>query len=67
MYDLENAIQTEADQICDKRYGREFYDLPNSIQYDVWREAEDIIREKLAAKAERDFERRREERLGLVD
>jgi len=59
MYDLDYAIQTEADQICDKRYGREFGDLPNKIQYDVWREAEDIVRGKLADKAEMEGDERR--------
>jgi len=59
MYDLDHAIQYKADEICDQRYGREFNDLPNKIQYDVWREAEDIVRDNLADKAEMEGDERR--------
>ena len=48
MMDIEDATQTEADQIAEQRYGREFDDLPKPLQHDVWCEAENRVRDKLA-------------------
>ena len=64
MRDIKDATQTEADQIAEQRYGREFDDLPKPIQHDVWCEAENIIREKQAAEVDNAYERLRERRDG---
>ena len=64
MFDLKDAMQTEADQIAEQRYGREFYDLPNHIQHEVWCEAESIVRDKVADQADAIYERMRDRRNG---
>jgi len=64
MQDIKDATQTEADQIAEQRYGREFYDLPKPLQFEVWCEAENIIREKQAAEVDNAYERLRERRNG---
>ena len=43
MRDINDATQTEADQIAEQRYGREFNDLPKQLQFQVWAEAENIV------------------------
>ncbi len=64
MQDIKDAIQTEADQIAEQRYGREFYDLPKPLQHEVWCEAESIVRDKVADQADLQYERMRERRNG---
>ena len=64
MQDIKDATQTEADQIAEQRYGREFYDLPKPIQHDVWCEAENRVQEKLADEIDNAYERFRERRDG---
>ena len=65
MLDIEEATQNKAEELAEQRYGREFYDLPKPIQFDVWCEAESIVRDKVADQADAVYERLREERLGL--
>ena len=36
----ETAIQQKAEEIAEKSYGREFNDLPPTLQYRVWQDAE---------------------------
>ena len=64
MLDVKEAMQTEADQIADQRYGREFYELPNHIQHEVWCEAESIVRDKVADEADAIYERIKDRRNG---
>ncbi len=62
MQDIDEATLTEADQIAEQRYGRDFYDLPSPIQHDVWSEAEGRVKEKVADEIDRAYERLREAR-----
>ncbi len=64
MRDIKDANQTEANEIAEQRYGREFDELPKPIQRDVWCEAESIVRDKLADQADLQYERMRERRNG---
>jgi len=64
MRDIGEATQTEAEEIAEQRYGREFDDLPNHIQHEVWCEAESIVRDKVADQADAIYERMRDRRNG---
>lgn len=64
MRDIKAATQTEAEEIAEQRYGREFDELPEPIQHDVWCEAENRVQEKLADQADLRYERMRERRDG---
>jgi len=64
MRDIKDATQTEAEEIAEQRYGREFDELPKPIQHDVWCEAENRVQEKLADQADLQYERMRERRNG---
>lgn len=52
MSDIEKATQNKAEELAEKRYGREFNDLPQSLQYKVWQDAEIAVQESLIARAE---------------
>ncbi len=43
-YDLEDVTCEKAEDIAEKRYGREFGQLPASQQMQVWMEAEEEAR-----------------------
>ena len=62
--DLEERTINKADEIAEQRYGREFCDLPNHIQHEVWCEAESIVRDKVADQADAIYERMRDRRNG---
>ncbi len=64
MRDIKDATQTEADQIAEQRYGREFYELPKPLQFEVWSEAESIVRDKVADEIDNAYEHFRERRNG---
>jgi len=38
--DLKDMIATKAEELAEQRYGREFNDLPASLQMKVWMDAE---------------------------
>lgn len=52
MSDIEEATQNKAEELAEKRYGREFNDLPQSLQYKVWQDAEIAVQESLIARGE---------------
>jgi len=64
MRDIKDATQTEAEEIAEQRYGREFDELPKPIQHDVWCEAENRVQEKLADEIDNAYERFRERQDG---
>jgi len=51
--DLEGRTSNKAEEIAQQRYGREFGDLPASLQMQTWMEAENEMKNQLAS--ERDF------------
>ncbi|MBA7613591.1 hypothetical protein ES703_20842 [subsurface metagenome] len=64
MADIEEMYTNRAEEIAQQRYGREFNDLPNSLQSQVWLEAERLVRDKVADQADLQYERMRERRNG---
>ena len=52
MLDIEEATQNKAEELAEQRYGREFNDLPQSLQYKVWQDAEIAVQEALNERAE---------------
>ncbi|MBA7478535.1 hypothetical protein ES707_13960 [subsurface metagenome] len=59
--DLEERTFNEADEIAKQRYGREFGDLPPSLQMQVWMEAEQKAAEYFRTQEDGLYERIREE------
>jgi hypothetical protein len=52
MPDIEEMTTNKAEEIAEQRYGREFNDLPSSLQMQVWMEAEQQVADDLATQAE---------------
>lgn len=52
MADFEELTMNKAEEIAEQRYGREFNDLPNNIQYQVFSEAEQAAHDDLATQAD---------------
>jgi len=52
MPDIEEMTTNKAEEIAEQRYGREFNDLPSSLQMQVWMEAEHQVADDLATQAE---------------
>jgi len=46
--DLEERTINKADEIAEQRYGREFSDLPASVQMTVWMDAEKEVADEIA-------------------
>ena len=46
--DLEEMTSNKADEIAEQRYGREFSDLPASVQMTVWMDAEREVADEIA-------------------
>jgi len=61
--DLEQRISEKADEIAEQRYGRDFGDLPASLQMQVWMEAEEIVKDKMADECDAIYDRMKEEKL----
>ena len=59
--DLEEITSNKADEIAQQRYGREFSDLPASLQMQVWMEAEQEAAEYFRTQEDGLYERIREE------
>ncbi len=59
--DLEERTINKADEIAEQRYGREFSDLPASLQMQVWMEAEQEAAEYFRTQADAIYDRMREE------
>ena len=58
--DLEERTINKADEIAEQRYGREFGDLPASLQMKVWMEAEQEAHDYFACQADAIYDRMRE-------
>ena len=63
MRDLEEITSNKADEIAEQRYGREFNDLPASLQMKVWMEAEQEAHDYFACQADAIYDRKREDDL----
>jgi len=61
--DLEEITSEKADEIAEKRYGREFKDLPASLQMQTWMEAEQETKEYFACQDDRLLNSMMEEKL----
>jgi len=61
--DLEERTINKADEIAEQRYGREFSDLPASLQMQVWMEAEREAHDYFACQADAIYDRKREDDL----
>ena len=51
MPDIEEMTTNKAEEIAEQRYGREFNDLPSSLQMQVWMEAEQQVADDLPTQA----------------
>ena len=60
-YDLEERTSNKADEIAEQRYGREFSDLPASLQMQVWMDAEREVADYFACQADATYDRMRED------
>ena len=61
--DLEEITSNKAEEIAEKRCGREFGDLPPSLQMQVWMEAEQETADYFACQADAIYDRMMEEKL----
>ena len=61
MLDIKEAYQNKADKIAEQRYGREFSDLPASLQMKVWMDAEKEVADEIADQGDGIYERIREQ------
>ena len=61
--DLKDMITTKAEELAEQRYGREFNDLPASLQMKVWMEAEQEAADYFACQADAIYDRMREDGL----
>jgi len=60
MPDRKEMIATKAEELAEHRYGREFNDLPASLQMKVWMEAEQQAADYYACQADAIYERIKE-------
>ena len=58
--DLKDMIATKAEELAEQRYGREFNDLPASLQMKVWMDAEREVADKIADQNDFIYDRMRE-------
>ena len=58
--DLEEITSNKADEIAKQRYGREFSDLPASLQMQVWVEAEKEVADYFACQNDAIYDRMKE-------
>ena len=59
--DLEEITSNKANEIAEQRYGREFSDLPASLQMLVWMDAEKEVADEIADQGDAIYERIREQ------
>ena len=59
-HDLEEMTSNKADEIAEQRYGRPFSELPNSLQMQVWMDAEREVVDKIATQNDFIYDRMRE-------
>ena len=58
--DLEERTINKADEIAEQRYGREFSDLPASVQMTVWMDAEKEVADEIATQTDFIYDQMRE-------
>jgi len=58
--ELEDRIINKAEELAEERCGREFGDLPPSLQQQIWMDAEEEIKDQLAGEADGIYEEIRE-------
>ena len=63
MMDKEERTCNKAEALAEERYGREFHDLPASLQMLVWMDAEREAADDLACQADAIYDRIREDGL----
>ena len=61
--DLEEITSEKAEELAKQRYGREFGDLPASLQMQVWMDAEREAYDYFADQADAIYDRMKEEKL----
>ncbi len=61
MRDIEEITCNKAEELAEKRYGREFNDLPASLQMQIWMEAEQEAADYFACQADAIYDRMRED------
>ena len=66
MFDVEEMTSLKADHIAEEKYGREFNDLPQNIQFQVWYEAEASVRDEIATEADAIYDAIREKTKPVV-
>ncbi len=59
-HDLEEMTSNKADEIAEQRYGREFSELPTSLQMQVWMDAEREVVDKIADQNDAIYDRMKE-------
>lgn len=52
MMEYKEWLQNRADEIAEEKYGKDFYDLPDDLQYAVYTAAEDDYRGMAADRAD---------------
>ena len=58
--DLESRIIEKAEELAEQRCGREFSELPASLQMRVWMDAEEEVKDKSSSEADAIYDRIRE-------
>lgn len=66
MFDVRDMTSSKADEIAEKKYGREFQDLPQHIKFQVWHEAEAFVRDEIASTADAIYDAIREKTKPVV-
>jgi len=61
--DFKEKVSEKAEELAERTYGREFNDLPPSIQMRVWMDAEQEVINDLACQADAIYDRMKEEQL----
>ena len=56
-HDLEEITSTKAEELAEQRYGREFSELPTSLQMLVWMDAEQEAHDYFADRADAIYDR----------
>lgn len=62
MSDYKDAIQAIFDELCIDRYDKNYWELPEDVQYKTYLEAQDMYVERMASQADYLLDREREGR-----
>ena len=61
--DFKEKVCEKAEELAEQRTGREFNDLPNHLQMNIWMDAEQEVINDLACQADAIYDRMKEEQL----